>query len=451
MPLPELVSVTLLELMAALLFIAIHAAWIGFSYYTSPTMSDFAPSFGGLLNCDLGLALLFVPHNSLWQALFSCSFERAITYHRWVANSATLMGLAHVSTFYAVWLQQSGQVWVANAIYDIQTVCGEVALSAFFLIALFSLPYVRRQLFEVFRWAHIFLVPTFVGFLLFHYGGGVFLGWAAVALVLYTGDLLYRLYSVLFSRKSRTAIVSAKKVCNDVMKLTFQVDGGFTYSAGQYIFVILPAVTSFQSHPFSISSAPDKSGQFTVHVRVEGDFTFKLLRTIEMRPETLKTARIEGPYGALSVDPYEYSQVMFIAGGIGVTPFLSIMKDMANRGQPLPQKVSLHWSVPSMSVSNAFKEDIMQIGYVFEVHVYLTRASKSDQEMGMVSSAEHYHLHSAGRPDLPRIIREEMAQHLDDANRGAILVCGPEAMRTQVIRECNNYAVIDVHAETFAL
>jgi len=129
-----------------------------------------------------------------------------------------LVGLAHAGIYHLVWLQESKQVWMANAVHDIPTVCGEVALSAFLLIALFSLPYVRRQLFEVFRWAHIIFVPAFIGFLLFHYGGGGFLGWAAVALVLYAGDLLYRLYSVLFSSKSRTAIVSAKKVSNDVVK-----------------------------------------------------------------------------------------------------------------------------------------------------------------------------------------------------------------------------------------
>jgi len=94
----------------------------------------------------------------------------------------------------------------------------------------------------------------------------------------------------------------------------------------------------------------------------------------------------------------------------------------------------------------------MQIGSVFEVHVYLTRVTQSDQEMGTAaSSTEHYHLHSAGRPNLPRIIREEMAQHLDGVNRGAVLVSGPEAMWSQVIRECNSYAAIDIHAETFAL
>jgi hypothetical protein len=36
---------------------------------------------------DLALSLLFVTRNSIWQVLFSCSFERAIAYHRWISNT----------------------------------------------------------------------------------------------------------------------------------------------------------------------------------------------------------------------------------------------------------------------------------------------------------------------------------------------------------------------------
>jgi hypothetical protein len=36
---------------------------------------------------DLALSLLFVTRNSIWQLLFSCSFERAVAYHRWISNT----------------------------------------------------------------------------------------------------------------------------------------------------------------------------------------------------------------------------------------------------------------------------------------------------------------------------------------------------------------------------
>jgi ferredoxin-NADP reductase len=46
--------------------------------------------------------------------------------------------------------------------------------------------------------------------------------------------------------------------------------------------------------------------------------------------------------------------VVLVAGGIGVTPMLAIMRDMHDRGAPLADKVSLHWSVPQLSLYLAF-------------------------------------------------------------------------------------------------
>jgi predicted ferric reductase len=52
-----------------------------------------------------------------------------------------------------------------------------------------------------------------------------------------------------------------------------KVEGGrFAYSAGQYVFLTIPAVAQLPAHPFSILSAPDgeKGGEFTVHVKSIG-------------------------------------------------------------------------------------------------------------------------------------------------------------------------------------
>ncbi len=46
--------------------------------------------------------------------------------------------------------------------------------------------------------------------------------------------------------------------------------------------------------------------------------------------------------------------MVLVAGGIGVTPMLAIMRDMHDRGAPLADKVSLHWSVPQLSLYLAF-------------------------------------------------------------------------------------------------
>jgi hypothetical protein len=56
---------------------------------------------------DLALSLLFVTRNSIWQLLFSCSFERAIAYHRWISNTV----LARFSFSFSLSLSLSGLVF----------------------------------------------------------------------------------------------------------------------------------------------------------------------------------------------------------------------------------------------------------------------------------------------------------------------------------------------------
>jgi predicted ferric reductase len=75
-----------------------------------------------------------------------------------------------------------------------------------------------------------------------------------------------------------------------------------------------------ESHPFTISSSPD-SGHIRLTVKISGDGTGKLA-TLKPGSEAL----ISGPYGAFSDRFFQTRTAVCIAGGIGITPFIPMIK-----------------------------------------------------------------------------------------------------------------------------
>lgn len=93
--------------------------------------------------------------------------------------------------------------------------------------------------------------------------------------------------------------------------------------AGQFMFVRFPGVKNLnESHPFTISSAP-KEGVLRATIKASGDFTRALFS--ELKPNT--DAVVEGAYGMFDYKTGGQKQI-WIAGGIGVTPFLSFIRDL---------------------------------------------------------------------------------------------------------------------------
>ncbi|HSM71444.1 MAG TPA: ferric reductase-like transmembrane domain-containing protein, partial [Anaerolineales bacterium] len=93
--------------------------------------------------------------------------------------------------------------------------------------------------------------------------------------------------------------------------------------AGQFIFVRFPnSPTLNESHPFTISSAPDED-VLRLTIKASGDFTRALITDLKPGMD----ATIEGPYGMFDYTTAGNKQI-WIAGGIGLTPFLSFVRDM---------------------------------------------------------------------------------------------------------------------------
>ena len=116
-----------------------------------------------------------------------------------------------------------------------------------------------------------------------------------------------------------------------------------SFKAGQFIFISfhqegLPR----EWHPFTVSSGPS-SGGFSLTVKALGSYT-KVLTTLAPAM-TMQHVLIEGAYGRFSYRNFDNHKQVWVAGGIGVTPFLS----MADALGPGPYNIDLYYSVKNES------------------------------------------------------------------------------------------------------
>ena len=72
---------------------------------------------------------------------------------------------------------------------------------------------------------------------------------------------------------------------------------------------------------------------------------------------------VAGPYGNLSIDINNYRAVTLIAGGIGITPLLPILKYMKDRDKYSSSQLRVHliWSVRDPVIINTFKNILAKV------------------------------------------------------------------------------------------
>jgi predicted ferric reductase len=93
--------------------------------------------------------------------------------------------------------------------------------------------------------------------------------------------------------------------------------------AGQFLFVRFPSDKVLnESHPFTISSAPQED-VLRLTIKASGDFTRELFARLKEGVDAV----IEGAYGMFDYKTGRPKQI-WIAGGIGLTPFLSFIRDL---------------------------------------------------------------------------------------------------------------------------
>ena len=121
-----------------------------------------------------------------------------------------------------------------------------------------------------------------------------------------------------------STLLGRTDVAEGTMAFQFEKPKDFVFRAGQYIDLALlgshPGSSSVLTHTFSIASSPCDE-ELVVATRIR-DTVFK--QAISILPIG-SPARIEGPMGSFSLHKNTARPAVFLAGGIGIAPFLSML------------------------------------------------------------------------------------------------------------------------------
>ncbi|CAI5737391.1 unnamed protein product [Hyaloperonospora brassicae] len=274
----------------------------------------------------MATSLLLVARQSFLHEWCGISAERATRYHvvtgQWGLAVSLLHGLWYIVSWY-----MSGTL-AHKLLPCLQDTCtlsqqytssrnffGAVAMAALLVVAVSSLAYVRRRRFHRFIALHTVNSVVVVATALHYYATSF---WMVPALLLYGS---YRSVSV-FGRQ-RASVVSTTTRSAQVYQLELRRDATAATSdfvPGQYVYIQVAAIGRAW-HPFSISSSPLRNRHsFIVDVKVQGPFTARLWTLVHR--QQLEAVHVDGYYGTgIHLAPH----MVLIAGGSGMTPFLSIL------------------------------------------------------------------------------------------------------------------------------
>lgn len=227
-----------------------------------------------------------------------------------------------------------------------------------------------------------------------------------------------------------------EEVAEQTIAFRFEKPGGWTFKAGQFIDMTLldPSETDAEGNTraFSIASGPHER-DLMVTTRMRNTAFKRVLKTLPIGAGV----KIDGPFGDLTLPHNADRTLVFIAGGIGITPFRSMLVSAA--GEKLPHRIFLFYS-------NRRPEDAP---FLEELKA-LERENPNYRCIATMTAMDRSHRPWHGET---RLIDQEMLyKYLKDAGSPIYYIAGPPAMVKGLHEMLNKMAVDDddIRGEEFS-
>jgi predicted ferric reductase len=313
-------------------------------------------SRGGGVAEELGSALGFLAISLMaMQFVLTARFEwvsppfgtdLVYAFHRHVTVAVVVFALLHPVLLFGSslgmalsWLIPGAAPWeIASGIW-----------ATWALLALAVASWLRKRLklpYEAWRWSHGPLAAAAVLLGIWHalLAGRLLsrpvVRWLWLAWTLgWVGLILrVRVMKPLALRRRPWTVREVRPEPGESVTLVLEPEGhdGFRFRCGQFVWLTLGGSPfAAREHPFSIASSALQAPRVELTIKAIGDFTRGALST---RPGD--RAYLDGPFGSMSVDSFpDADGYVFIAGGSGIVPCMSMLRTLADRGDRRPHLV----------------------------------------------------------------------------------------------------------------
>uniref|UniRef100_A0A8C9TLQ5 NADPH oxidase 4 n=1 Tax=Scleropages formosus TaxID=113540 RepID=A0A8C9TLQ5_SCLFO len=277
--------------------------------------------------------------------------------------------------------------------------------------------------------------------------------WVSGPLCLYCAERLYR-----YVRScGRVTVESVVKHPCGVVEVRM-LKSGFTARPGQYIVLNCPSVSSFECHPFTLTTCPTGTeATFGIHMRVLGDWTERfvelLLSEDSAETETLPVVQrrtypkfyVDGPFGSSSEDVFNYEVSLCVAGGIGVTPFAGVLRALMGDWQHYKlRRLYFVWVCRELGSFYWFADLLCGLHQklwqenrpdYLNIQLYLSKTEALQVCVGRQYQALSARL-QVGRPRWPELLDDIGKSNKD--KRVGVFCCGPKGISKALHQLCNS-------------
>ena len=283
----------------------------------------------------------------------------------------------------------------------------------------------------------------------------------------YSGVILIPFIFLIFYEKIRRLFlkeypIKKMEIFNSGIRI--EVDKSFEYKPGCYAYLNFPQFDNkFSFHPISISSCSSMTTEtIEFSIKEVGIWSGNIKNLVSSNKGT--TVKVDGPYFSSASKYINYPEAIFICSGIGITPFISIIKDsVMNYLSPnidVHKKMTLIWTVRDRDEIIWFEQVIADIINsvscdIIDIKIWLTEPVLDPEIVGRISdgSIPSYdtilgtNIHfNYNRPDFGKIFRE----YKNTTENVGVFVCGGEPIVNSVLNATKKIPKYNVIVENFA-
>jgi predicted ferric reductase len=320
-------------------FVAVLTVPLGLTWWTR------GGSLWGMVSVGLGvlalcaLLVVVVAPSRIRSLTTAFGVDRVMGLHRWLGIGAVGVVIAHLVV--AV-VRHPGLLVPLTATAPAKA--GWASTIALLLVGgAVSRSRRRGARYEVWARVHVVLAAAalvLAGLHVYWLGGLVddpVMRWVLSALVVaLLAVLAHRwVWRPLFSRQGAYVVYGVRRESPTVSTLVLAPihlrRGGLRFSPGQFVWLRLRrGVVGAEEHPFTIASSATVTGRLELTVRDSGDFSITLASL-----RTGSKVWLDGPHGSFTADEGHARQadgLVLLAGGVGITPMMSMLRTLADRG-----------------------------------------------------------------------------------------------------------------------